>query len=149
MMKLTQLSIAAALAAGLVSGTTAACENHAGPMFGAFSHPAMQSYKRHSVPKKLILTHDREASAQVNQPEVIDISYHLPLNFRDVKLTFVTSDDIELEQEGTVSINRVNGKYALNYTAKTPGEHKITIKAQALRNGAPYSHNQQINLTVQ
>lgn len=147
MKTLTKIIVVASLA--LPQATVYACEFHDTPMFGAFgqNHP-MMNRAISAQTDRLVVDHAKALVARVNEPVVVNIKYHLPLDYRDVTLDFESEEGVELQPQEPVAIGQKNGEYALNMSAVSEGSHIVTIRVAAYRNGSPYSHVQQVKLVA-
>ena len=133
-----------------------ACDFHDQPSFGGFrsiggfaqSHPLMKQHIAQANSPQLTLTHDRKLNASLAKPDSVDITYHLPVDFNDASLRFTHSDGVELETQGQVVIDQLNGTFTLNYVANKPGKHHIRVWADATKQTLPYSKVQRIELDV-
>lgn len=133
-----------------------ACDFHDQPSFGGFrsmggfaqSHPLMKQHINQANSPQLTLTHERILKAVLAKPDSIDITYHLPVNFKDASLRFTHSEGIELDIQSKVAIEKLNGTYTLNYVANKPGKHHILVWADATKQTLPFSKVQRIELEV-
>ncbi|WP_395338485.1 hypothetical protein PN836_011765 [Ningiella sp. W23] len=150
-------SVLAITAMSSLSFSSTACDYH-GDMggFGAFggmggfgqAHPLMQRHIQASSPKQLKLEHPRTVVAKVDTNQSIDINYHLPTQYKNASLRFTNSDGLALSTDEEVSIDKLNGKYTLDFVAKKPGTNHILVWVDAMKESLPYSKVQRISVTV-
>lgn len=138
------------------STLTQACDYHNQPSFGAYgnmgnfaqSHPLMQRHISQSKTAQLSLSHARKVLNDVEEQASVDITYHLPENYKNASLRFTHSDGVEIDVKNEVEIDGLDGTYTLNYVPRKPGKQHILVWADATRQTLPFSIVQRIDLEV-
>lgn len=151
-MKLITRSLIIALLSSLYATTSLACENHAFPSFGIYSHKKQWPYEDYdrseTSPTHIVLKHSRYTSAKLDEQKVINIDYQIPDDFSLATLEVSSRNNIEFEPKGKIILEDSKGNYKLAYTAKSSGSHVIEIKAEAIKEGKPYTKVQKIYLSA-
>ena len=129
-----------------------ACDLHGSGDFGRFSgfHPlAMQHYNVDPTSYQLLsLTHPKTTEIATGSQSVVNISYRIPLSYRNVKVTFIGSEGIEFADASSLALQNEKGVYELKYKAIKPGSHQIAIKVDAVTNNEPFSMEQKIAVSA-
>lgn len=133
----------------LMTHSPFACEYHNAPMFGVMGvgHPMMNRHKSQDF-GELVVSHQSTIRISENTPSTLEITYKLPLNYRDMTLEFSSTNGIQLTASEPVKIEKMLGVYRLGYAATDGGSQLINVRVAGMKNGQPYSHIQHVNLIV-
>lgn len=137
------------LASLTVVSAAHACDLHGGSNMGfGFNrlHPLAQQHYQASAFKTLSVKHAKQVDVVVDEAATAKISYVIPLRYRDVNVSFIGSDDVEIVGESAVLLEQDSGVYNLTFTVKRPGSSHISIQINGLSDGKPFSLNQKIEL---
>ncbi|MDO6566983.1 hypothetical protein Q4561_07915 [Alteromonas sp. 1_MG-2023] len=149
MMTLLNKSLITALAFFSLVAAAQACDLHGGGSFGfGFNrlHPLAQQHYQASAFKSLSVKHAKQVDVTLDETATAKISYVIPLRYRDVNVSFVGSDGVEIVGDSAVLLEQDSGVYNLMFTVTRPGASHISIRINGINDGQPFSMNQKIEL---
>ncbi|XOV78099.1 MAG: hypothetical protein ACFHVJ_14270 [Aestuariibacter sp.] len=125
-----------------------ACERHDGAEFGRFGsfNPLAFQHFNPATNQPLSIMHPNTAYVESGGQSYINISYRIPKNYRNVKVSFSGSEGIEFVDSSTLSLNNKFGVYKLKYKANKSGTLQIDIQIDAISNDKPYTKEQRISV---
>lgn len=131
-----------------LSSSSIACDLHGNSQYGQFAgfHPlAMQHYNQARF-QLLTLTHPKTTQSVSGSESVVNISYRIPLEYRNVKMSFSGTEYIEFVDASILSLQQEQGVYELKYKVTKPGNHQISIHIDAMNNNEPFNMKQKISV---
>ncbi|WP_218396878.1 hypothetical protein [Alteromonas lipotrueae] len=141
--------LSALLASLTVVSAAHACGLHGGGNLGfGFNrlHPLAQQHYQVSAFQTLSVKHAKQVDVVVDEAATAKISYVIPLRYRDVNVSFIGSDGVEIVGNSAVLLEQDAGVYNLTFTVKRPGQSHISIQINGLSDGKPFSLSQKIEL---
>jgi len=134
----------------LLTADAIGCSYHNGPRFGMYArqNPVMQFHPVKKTTSEFSLTHLSQVSASVNAANLLEVKYLNPKPFQDMVLQIKGSRGLEIKQSSEQKLNTYRGTIPFIYVAKQAGQHQIEIRAEGLKNGAPFSLVQKVQVNA-